>query len=401
MARKNLFTPASGPPGSPAASGSGAAPGPAGATSLPPRSGVVNPLSLMRDDLQKIVREIDTDLIVSSAFSDRLFDTDPDMPALRDSIAAHGQMVPALIRPLPSDGGPRRFEIVYGRRRLAAARALGRPLRAVVQDLGNLEALHAMGIENNQRRNTSFIEKAFFARRLRTDSGLTLRQIAEILSVHESHASRMIGIADALGEDVVRQLGFCEGVGRRPWDEMARRFELLQRRDPDLTLPDMTDVPMDDRFAYLSAWLVAHLDADPAEPADPPPMDGEAILGDHAGDHGMDASPDAPASHDAVTGSTAAAAERGEPIQAKAANRTLKLRFGRQRKGSVHYSRSDRGIALRFLVSQDTDGFDRWFDRNAETVLEEIRSMWLAAQAAKPDEAGTTQDTKGGAMTPE
>lgn len=395
MTRKNLFTPPSGPPPT-----SGPTPGPGGsagaATQM--RSGAANPLMLMREDLQRIVRDIDTDLIVSSPFSDRLFESDPDMPALQESITAHGQMVPALLRPLPSDGGPRRFEIVYGRRRLAAARALGRPLRAIVQDLGDLEALHAMGIENNRRRDTSFIEKAFFARRLRIDSGLTLSQVGEILSVHESHVSRMVGIAETLGEDIVRKLGFCEGVGRRPWEDLARHLELARRRHPNLVLPDMSDIPMDDRLEHLAGWLVKLIDA--GTPGTPTQLgDGLLELSENGGSTDA-AEPGEPGSipeEGHARDVADAAPDTGR--QVTGTQRPLKLPFGRERESLVHYSRNKRGLVLRFLVSQDTDGFDGWFDRNVETVLEEIRSMWLAAQAADRDDETTSQTRKGGAMT--
>jgi ParB family chromosome partitioning protein len=86
------------------------------------------------------VVEIDAALIEPSPFADRLSageTDDPDFAALKDSIAAHGQQVPVLLRPhADADKAARGlYQAAYGHRRVQAARALGRPVRAVVRTL--------------------------------------------------------------------------------------------------------------------------------------------------------------------------------------------------------------------------------------------------------------------------
>lgn len=118
----------------------------------------VLPVAMLREDLKWFVRVVDPALIVSSTLSLRMDGPDPTLPDLIESISTHGQIVPALLRPRRSADGDRRFEIVYGRRRLAAVRALGMPLRALIQDLGDPEALIAQRLENSHRRGAQDLD---------------------------------------------------------------------------------------------------------------------------------------------------------------------------------------------------------------------------------------------------
>lgn len=118
----------------------------------------VLPIAMLRESLQWLIRDVDPALIVSSTLSVRMDGPDPTLPDLIESISTHGQIVPALLRPHRSADGDRRFEIVYGRRRLAAVRALGMPLRAFIQDLGDSEALIAQGIENSHRQGAQDLD---------------------------------------------------------------------------------------------------------------------------------------------------------------------------------------------------------------------------------------------------
>ena len=71
-------------------------------------------------------------------------------------------------RPTPTDSCPAQrpdpgtLFIVFGHRRVRAAKELGRPVRAVVKTMDDTAHVIAQGQENTRRKDYSFIEKALF-----------------------------------------------------------------------------------------------------------------------------------------------------------------------------------------------------------------------------------------------
>ena len=149
----------------------------------------------------------------------------PEFEALKESIRAHGQTVPILVRPHPTAEG--RYQAVYGHRRLRAAQALGRKARAVVRRLDDRELVLAQGIENSARRDLSFIERALFALALES-SGHDRPVIMAALSTEKTELSKMITTARALPQEIVRAIGPAPRAGRRRWMQLA---ELMQSRE--------------------------------------------------------------------------------------------------------------------------------------------------------------------------
>ena len=103
------------------------------------------------------IREIEPNLIDDWGPVDRLTpftavnddEANDGLESLTNSIRDQGQQVPILIRRAKAEG---RYEVIYGRRRLAACRDLGIKVRANVQDLDDATALIAKGLENAARR---------------------------------------------------------------------------------------------------------------------------------------------------------------------------------------------------------------------------------------------------------
>ncbi len=83
---------------------------------------------------------------------------EPSCRRLIQSIAAHGQLVPALGRPVRDDP-TLAVEVLCGSRRLFAARYLGIPLLAQVRELSNWECALAVEVENRIRRGLSRTER--------------------------------------------------------------------------------------------------------------------------------------------------------------------------------------------------------------------------------------------------
>jgi ParB family chromosome partitioning protein len=252
MARKNMFegiTPDRPDPGAP----------PALQPETPRMPEVfqhTGPVAAIRNDLRSLgsrsVQEIDPGLIEDTGLKDRLAVDDDELAALRDSIARHGQQVPILLRPHPRLSG--RYQVVYGRRRLAAIRGLGTPVKALIRTLSDEEAVLAQGQENNLRKDPSFIEKALFAGDLE-DAGYDAKVVQDALNVNRSHTSHMRKVREAFPRDVIERIGAAPSVGWKRWYDLAGRV-LDQQIDPRAVhpAPFPADYTSDQRF---EAWAKA------------------------------------------------------------------------------------------------------------------------------------------------
>jgi ParB family chromosome partitioning protein len=204
------------------------------AKSPPPRVGAgvigatqrsLTELRAERDQLKALVeagngRELDPDLIDPSPFPDRLPDDDQssfeDFKAL---MAAEGQIVPILVRPSPENA--ERYQVVYGHRRLRAARELGRKVKATVAPFEDRELAIAQGIENAARQDLSWIEKALFAARMDA-AGVRARDIRSALAIDDPELARFRSVCRAIPEDIIHAIGRAPKAGRTRWASFAK-----------------------------------------------------------------------------------------------------------------------------------------------------------------------------------
>lgn len=201
------------------------------------------------------VVDIHPALVDASFAADRFAAPDGDaaFAALKQSIAEFGQEVPILVRPSP--GGLGRYQAAYGHRRLRACAELGRKVRAVVRDLSDAELVVAQGVENAQRVDLSFIEKAAFARGLE-DRGFDRPTIMAALGTDKTELSKLIATVRSLPETIVLAIGPAPKAGRRRWMQLA---ELLAsdaaRRRVERLAADQTFLARasDDRFVAALA----------------------------------------------------------------------------------------------------------------------------------------------------
>jgi ParB family chromosome partitioning protein len=171
--------------------------------------------------------ELDPALIDPSPAPDRLPVVDTRSEAsFNEIIRVQGQQTPILVRPHPAVSG--RYQVAFGHRRLRAAAALGRPVRALVKTLTDAELVVAQGQENNARQDLSFIERAAFAHTLeRLGHGRDV--IMAALVVDKTELSRLIAVRRAVPDFIVEAVGPAPKAGRRRWMSLADR----------LTGPDM------------------------------------------------------------------------------------------------------------------------------------------------------------------
>ena len=199
----------------------------------------------------RAVVEVDPRMIDGAGLEDRLDAEDADLAMLTASIRAHGQQVPVLLRLNPND--QQRYEVVYGRRRVAALRELGRPVRALVRDLDDAALVLAQGQENSQRKNLSFIERANFARQMR-DGGYGNETIRDALAVDKSGLSKLLAVADRVPAAVIRAIGAAPSFGRDRWLKLA---DASGDTGQGALMEAARGETSDERFSAVMAFLAA------------------------------------------------------------------------------------------------------------------------------------------------
>lgn len=185
----------------------------------------------LQDAAQSSIQEISTDLIDDSEFKDRLsLDDEQEIRELAESIEKQGQLIPILISP-----AGRRYRVIYGRRRLAALRLIGKPAKALIRSLDEDQAILAQGQENSFRKDLSWIEKALFARSL-LDSGKDEGLVCDALNIDQkarrggaklTGLARMKQVTSCIPIEIIEAIGPASGVGRDRWYAAAKSYESL------------------------------------------------------------------------------------------------------------------------------------------------------------------------------
>jgi ParB family chromosome partitioning protein len=199
--------------------------------------------------------EIDPALVDPSPVPDRMPVDAEAQAAFVAAIRDHGQQVPILVRPHPAVDG--RYQVAFGHRRLRAAVALGRPVRACVRRLTDDELVIAQGQENNARQDLTFIERASFAACLES-RGVKRETIMAALLVDKTELSRLIAVRRAVPDIVVTVIGPAPKAGRRRWMALAEQVAaidpgpLVQRLLAEATFSVASS---DERFVHLRSAL--------------------------------------------------------------------------------------------------------------------------------------------------
>lgn len=212
--------------------------------------GAIGAVSKSINDLRsRAIIDVSPDLIDNAGLKDRLDDDATDLASLIASIRDYGQQVPVLLRHNPLHEG--RYEVVYGRRRVAALKALNQPVKALLRQLNDRELIVAQGQENSARKDLSFIEKASFAAQM-VRLGFDRKVICDALSIDKTVISRMLTVTDAVPEKVIAAIGSAPAAGRDRWLALAK---LAPRRDAAQLIAAAVGPNSDARFEAVLAAL--------------------------------------------------------------------------------------------------------------------------------------------------
>lgn len=218
------------------------------------------------------IRELDPSTIDPSPFPDRLPDDDgSDFDMFRNSIRSEGQKVPIQVRKSPSS--PNRYQVIYGHRRLQAAKDLGIPVKAIEVELSDVELVIAQGIENADRQDLTWIERALFARRM-DDANVKPRDIKAALSIDDPELARMRSVYRTVPVEIIEAIGRAAKVGRPRWADFAKTFS----ESPDLhnKVRDVLNDSVEKRLGSDQKFLAAlnALKSKAALPAIRKPLEG-------------------------------------------------------------------------------------------------------------------------------
>lgn len=184
---------------------------------------------------------------------------DDSFEDLKQSLKDRGQQVPVMVRrhPDPVKRADGWYQAAYGHRRIRAARELGVEIMALVRDLSDDALILAQGKENAERRNLSFIERAFFARSL-IEHGFERAMVQEALAVHKTEMTRLLQVADKVPYRIARAIGPAPKAGRPRWLQLAELIDGEAAEviaEDEITCGPFLQVGSDERFQRLFTRL--------------------------------------------------------------------------------------------------------------------------------------------------
>lgn len=202
------------------------------------------------------IAELDPGLVHAGGLEDRIDVSQAEIATLSESLRKAGQKVPILVRPHPAKPGE--YQIVAGRRRLAACRLAGISVRAEIQDLDDAALVMGQAIENIAREDLTYIERARLAVRMIDEAGLTAADIDTAFSWGKTDRSRYLKIGRGVPGDILSFVGKAPGIGRPRWEKLVAQMEAdetaLARMREALAAANTEDgslVTADARFSHL------------------------------------------------------------------------------------------------------------------------------------------------------
>lgn len=232
--------------------------------------------------------QVPPDVIGPSPYQTRAAESEEELAGLAASIAASGILNPLTVRRAGPDAPSGvRWELVFGHRRLAAARLAGLPMvPCVALDMDDGAARLANVVENLQRKDLSPLEEADGVAAL-TEGGKTAPEIARLLGVSERWVFRRRRLSaitktwrTIIAEKKAGQV-FCERLAALPRPMQIRLLdtELAAKPEPDRIGQALWDAGA--RDILRMPWAERHPEwcAECANTVNNTARDGEGITG--------------------------------------------------------------------------------------------------------------------------
>jgi ParB/RepB/Spo0J family partition protein len=174
-------------------------------------------------------KEIPLELIDDNPFNPRSKHNYEEMQSLRDSLAAQGLLCPVQVRQRKDE----RFQLVYGHRRVKAARSLKwKTIRAEIVSRSDQEMLEAALVENLQREELSDYQKGMAFRQLNEQFGIKLEDVAKIVGYSREHVNNFVRMTELFDDAFLEK----EPLLRKELDLVSEHHArlLLQIHEPEL-----------------------------------------------------------------------------------------------------------------------------------------------------------------------
>ena len=143
------------------------------------------------------LRDIPLSLIDDNPLNPRLTYDEAEITKLAFSLSASGLLSPIMVRKKTSG---KRYELVFGHRRVRAARQLGwKSIRAEIKQLSDEEMLMSSMSENLARDNLSDYEKAKCFLRFKTQFQKTNAEIGRMIGYSEAHINNYLRMLQLIG----------------------------------------------------------------------------------------------------------------------------------------------------------------------------------------------------------
>src|SRR5579863_231289 len=120
-------------------------------------------------------------------------DPELDLPSISESLSKIGQLSPVRLRPHPERPGM--FQVIFGNRRVMAAKKLGwKTISADVSDLSDIDAVLIAYSENAERKDFSDYEKATLLEKLHQLTGKSYLEIARMIGKSPAYVSQHVAM---------------------------------------------------------------------------------------------------------------------------------------------------------------------------------------------------------------
>lgn len=149
-----------------------------------------------------MIRKVPVDAIESNPLNSRSSYASSSVKRMAESLSAKGQLAIVKVRPHPSQKG--RYQLVFGHRRLLAARSLGwKAIRTEVVKMSDEEMLEQSLIENLERENISDYDRALVFQRFNKDFHRTYEEIARLIRTTRQNISNYVSMLDLFTPDEI------------------------------------------------------------------------------------------------------------------------------------------------------------------------------------------------------